>query len=236
MTTDPSSADNGQVRVGGLIVDRTAATHAARDYLSGRGQYGYPVYDGFDAGGGAWRLTDGDLLAPGLLNVPVRIPAFYSLQSVRPQLEAWLGRTARDARLVDASDADIERLGELFSLLDDGIPGVRGVILAKVMHRKRPSLVPLYDKFVYHCYVGPDDNAPLKRDPKRSWRDFMILLARAMQADLRREAAWFQSLTELAAGPVSITPLRALDIVAWSGGKAHAIATGLNVHGDEDDQ
>lgn len=222
--------------MGGLAVDRTTATDAARDYLSGQGQYGYPVYDGFDGGRDAWRLTDGDLLAPALLNVPVRLPAFYALQSVRPQLEAWLGQTAPDARLVDASDKDLERLGELFSLLDSGIPGVRGVILAKVMHRKRPTFIPLYDRFVYHCYVGPDDTAPLKIEPKRSWHDFMILLSQAMQADLRRETEWFQSLTELAFGSVSITPLRALDIVTWSSGRAQATTAGLSLDGDEEDQ
>lgn len=203
--------------------------------MSGQGQYGYPMSDGFDGGGDAWRLTDGDLLAPALLNVPVRLPAFYALQSVRPQLEAWLGQTAPDARLVDASDEDLERLGELFSLPDSGIPGVRGVILAKVMHRKRNVHTPVRQVRL-PLLRRPRRHRAAKIEPKRSWHDFMILLAQAMQADLRRETERFQSLTELASGSVSITPLRALDIVAWSSGRAQVTAAGLSLDGDEEDQ
>lgn len=36
-----------------------------------------------------------------------------------------------------------------------------------------------------------------------------------MKHDLELEAAWLGQIAELAAGPVPITTLRALDIVAW---------------------
>ena len=53
--------------------------------------YAFPAYDCYDGGTAEPdRLTDGDLLAPGLLNVPVKIRSFYGLQRVRGRLEEAL--------------------------------------------------------------------------------------------------------------------------------------------------
>jgi hypothetical protein len=110
-------------------------------------------------------------------------------------------------------------LGELFTLVDGGLPRVGGVTLSKVMQRKRPAFIPLYDPNIWHCYVGSDD-APVPRVRHRTWQQLMILLAGAMIEDLHREHDWLTSVAALAAGPVPVTNLRALDIVAWQAGKA----------------
>ncbi|GAB3753480.1 hypothetical protein GCM10027599_14670 [Yimella radicis] len=53
--------------------------------------YAFPACDCYDGGTNEPdRLTDADLLAPGLLNVPVKIRSFYGLQRVRAQLEEAL--------------------------------------------------------------------------------------------------------------------------------------------------
>lgn len=212
------SVDLQRLRIGALAVDRAQAWKWAEEYLSGVGGYSYPAYDGMDAGGSPWRLSDGDLLAPGLLNVTMRLPAFYRLVEVRPDLELWLQGVPVDARLTEASSTDLARLGDLFAIIDDGrVRGVGGTTLAKVMHRKRPAFVPLHDQYIWGCYVSDDGPVPPSRG-RRTWREYIPLLAAAIADDLRREKAWFTDVTGLASGP-AITPLRALDIVAWHAGR-----------------
>jgi hypothetical protein len=207
-----------ELRIGGVDLDRRSAHEGAANYLSGEGGFGYPAYDAFDAGAGPWRLSDGDLLAPALLNVTVRIPAFYALIAARVELEAWLAKVPTDQRLLDAGPDELSLLGELFAVLDDGLTGVRGTTLAKIMHRKRPAFVPLYDSNIWRSYVGAT-NAPVRQDRRRKWREFLPLLAGAMVEDLNREHDWLGEIAALAAGSVPVTTLRVLDIIAWQAGR-----------------
>ncbi len=151
------------MHVGGVTVPRAAALASAKTYLSGRGTYGYPAYDAYDAGSNPWQVTDADLLAPALLNVTPRLPAFYALGMVRPQLEQWLSQIPLDARLEQAGTDELTLLADLFAVLDgNDVRGVQGTTLAKIMHRKRPAFVPLYDRCIWRCYVGID-GAPIPR-------------------------------------------------------------------------
>lgn len=145
---------------------------------------------------------------------------FYALEAVRPHLESWLVHIPQDARLVEAGAPELDQLGELFSILDsEDLPvQARGSILAKVMHRKRPAFIPLYDRFVDYCYRGAE-HAPITRDRSRTWRVFLPLLGQAIIDDLVAGETFFREIAELASGPV-ITPLRALDIVAWHAGRS----------------
>ena len=91
-------------------------------------------------------------------------------------------------------------------------------ILAKVMHRKRPAFIPLYDRFVDYCYRGVE-NAPIPNDRKRGWRAFLPLLGQAHHRRPAGRRGLLREVAALASGPV-ITPLRALDIVAWHAGRS----------------
>ncbi len=92
---------------------------------------------------------------------------------------------------------------------------VKGSLIAKVLHRKRPGLVPLFDSKVRVFYQHERCIPPAPRDG-RSWREYMQLLVRAMQYDLRENAEEFRRLSALVpdSGP-PLTPLRILDIVVW---------------------
>ncbi len=208
------------VRVGGIEVDRESALVSARDYLSRRDRFGYPAYDSFGSEGGPWRISDADLVAPVLLNAQMNSRTFYALEGLRGHLESWLTAVPLDARLVEAGPAELDLLGQLFAPLDDEkLPvAARGAILAKVMHRKRPAFIPLYDRFVDYCYRG-DVDAPIRPDRSRGWREFVPMLGRAITDDLIAERDFFTEIATLAQGPV-ITPLRALDIVAWYAGRS----------------
>lgn len=218
MTADPSNRQTSYpLKIGGVALDRQEAFDAGKRYFDGTGAYAYPAYDAYDGGAGPWRLSDGDLLAPVLLNVRTSIAAYYSLTRVRPILEDWLQGVAVDACLADADDASLNRLGDLFSLLDEGLPGVGGATMAKVMHRKRPNFVPLYDRYVWWAYVGAEA-APIARDRRRTWAELMLLLSDAMRSDMHRERSWIDAVARTASKP-PVTPLRALDVVAWRAGK-----------------
>ena len=57
--------------------------------------------------------------------------------------------------------------------------------ISKVLHRKRPDLVPLYDSRIDAGYRA---SGYIAHDPHRSWVDFMNLLCRLMRDDLQRES------------------------------------------------
>lgn len=209
----------GVLRIGGVDVDRASALDSARGYLRRRDRFGYPAYDSFGADG-PWRVGDADFVAPVLLNAEMNSRTFYALEAIRPHLERWLVDIPVDARLVEAGPPELAKLGDLFSVLDsDDLPvNARGSILAKVMHRKRPAFIPLYDRFVDYCYRGADE-APVPKDRRRTWQEFLPLLGAAIIDDLTTGADFFAEVAALANGPV-ITPLRALDIVAWHAGRS----------------
>ncbi len=60
----------------------------------------------------------------------------------------------------------MEALGELFAAGGRGIPGVRGTIFAKIVHRSGP-LHSLYDKYVWRTYVeAPSSNIEQSRSSR----------------------------------------------------------------------
>lgn len=205
--------------IGSQQLDRAAALAAAAEYLSSSpGRYAYPSYDAYDTGAPTDRLSDGDLLASVLLNARVSIAGFESLRAMRDEFEAAL-RALPAVTLIDATDDHLRAVAALYAPLDRGMPGVGGTILSKVLHRKRPELVPLYDSRLYSLYV-PRNGRPIprpKRGQKRTWVEFMYLYAAAIQKDLRMQPNAVALATTVAAlatrQPISL--LRAWDILAW---------------------
>lgn len=182
--------------------------------------YAHPAYDAYDSGSGPFELNDGDLLAPVLLNAAPTVRAFYSLQRVRPRLVDALADVPVELTLADAVAAGTmpAQLGELVAVLDgpEPVPGVRLTTLLKVLHRKRPAFVPLYDQFVGACYLGTGDGFPVRRVRRRSWRDYAVAVAAAVSEDLTSQRAAFAELQELAP---RVSTLRILDVLAWKLGR-----------------
>ncbi|MBQ0911014.1 DUF6308 family protein [Streptomyces sp. RM99] len=225
------------VRVGGRSVGLDQATQWIRQYfdaeanqaaaVAARGRpYAFPVYDRMDTGSGPNELNDGDLLAPVLLNVTPKLHAILNLQAVRPDLEAVLAAIPPKLTLQDAvaSGAHAEPLHRIGGLLDSPAPlrGVGGTILMKIMHRKRPLFLPLYDTQVYACYCGPGARYPIKKSPQRTWAQFLRLLGDAMARDLDEQPDTWKTL--MGCAPDGVSVLRVLDVVAWNlGGDPESI-------------
>jgi hypothetical protein len=183
-----------------------------------RDPYAYPYYDELRTTDDPVRLVDGDFLAPALLNAFRGSPlkAFRSLKLRETELSHALDTIDPVLDLAEADDDSIGLLGPLFHLLEDhGIPGVQGTTLSKVLHRKRPRFIPLFDDHVRKLYQEMT-GAPIPRDPKRTWGEFFVLLAQEMRSNLLADLDGWDRLTRLAP---SLTRLRALDIVAWCSAK-----------------
>lgn len=181
--------------------------------------YAYPFYDQLRTSSGVSELNDGDLLAPALLNVPLSITAFRSLQSVRERLESGLSQIHLTLSLEDAGAQGSHRalLAGLFAVLDGGtLLGVKLTTLSKVLHRKRPDFVPLYDSQVRACYVGLLADHPISETAFKAmqWSGVVSALAECIVRDITTQA---EIWTELAAG-IAVSKLRVLDLVAWTAG------------------
>lgn len=183
------------------------------DYVDVRNGYAYPAYDLLVTNGEP-TLVDGDLLAPVLMGVHIDPSRFSLLREMLPALEAVA--ELPEVSLEEADDDHVMCVAGLFGILDEpryAGRGVRGTIVSKVLHRKRPDLVPIYDSRIFEAYTAP---GVLPRTLDRSWQEFMRLLCTQMREDLRVEAEAFTQLqlaAEEAGAP--ITKLRILDVLVW---------------------
>jgi hypothetical protein len=183
------------------------------DYVDVRNGYAFPAYDRLFTNGAA-TLVDGDLLAPALIGAEVDRGRFSLLREMMPALA---GITSLPKVPLEAADDDVvDAVADLFTVLDEAPyagKGVRGTIISKVLHRKRPDLVPLYDSRIFESYTAP---GCIERSVHRSWREFMALLCGQMRDDLQSESAAFDDLVGIAgdAGAL-LTRLRILDILVW---------------------
>jgi hypothetical protein len=183
------------------------------DYLNPSYGYAWPAYDTLVTNGGS-SLVTGDLLAPVLLEAHVDAARFGVLVEMLPQL-AGVGELPPRS-LADATDEDIDAVAGLFAVLDTEQyrrRGIRGTIVSKVLHRKRPDLVPLYDSRIDSGYRA---SGKIPHDPHRSWVHFMDHICRLMRDDLQHETNAFADLVALARERgAALTALRILDILVW---------------------
>lgn len=209
------------LQIGGFQVEDDHAARIVSDYVHPQPGVisGFPYYDHFETSADPQTIAEADLLAPNILNAPVRLREFAALNGVRDRLAALLTAIPIDADLADAQDSDLEVLTPLFGVLDElRGTGVGAVKFTKVLHRKRPAFIPIMDINVLWCYQHQPSASESRVPPmrKRSWSAFAPLLAKAMRDDLTAAADTWKSLARLA--EPALSTLRALDIVAWKVG------------------
>lgn len=79
-----------------------------------------------------------------------------------------------------------------------------------MLHRKRPHLIPLYDKNIKRVYFEAGPYPRLSFVPGRSWEGYAAVWIEAVRNDLRGQAEQWKHLAGLAKEP-EISPLRAFD-------------------------
>lgn len=202
--------------VGGLEIEFSAAEKwVARYVQDNSGLWSYPAYDSYP-GSRSRELAEQDLLATSLLNAHQQpITSYYTLHRLLGELNVRLDALGT-ARSLETSDPSIVySLAKLFGVLDEGkTPQVGLTKLSKVLHRKRPHLIPLYDRNIRHVYFEAGHTPRLSFVPGRSWADYAAAWIAAVRHDLLSQREQWHHLASLAREP-AISPLRALDILAW---------------------
>ncbi|MFE2944924.1 DUF6308 family protein [Streptomyces sp. NPDC059255] len=171
------------------------------------------------AGGGdrpevADRFTAEDLVAVQTLSVTV--PASVALDILEGRLgvrlSGLLQAIAWDIDMVDA-EADVLAEGsadQAWHLLC-AQHGVDWVIAGKLLARKRPRLLPAYDRVV-RCALG------------RPRPSFWLALHAALRADDRALHRQLLALRQIAGVPETVSALRVCDVAVWMGHRAEGHA------------
>ncbi|MFF7756009.1 DUF6308 family protein [Streptomyces sp. NPDC007971] len=172
------------------------------------------------AGGGdrpevADRFTAEDLVAVQTLSVTVPAPVALDILEGRlgARLSGLLQAIPRDIDMVDA-EADVLAEGspadQAWSLLCAQY-GVDWVIAGKLLARKRPRLLPVYDKVV-RCALG------------RPRPSFWLALHAALRENDRALHRELLALRQVAGVPETVSALRICDVAVWMGHRAEGHA------------
>ncbi|MFE1874737.1 DUF6308 family protein [Streptomyces sp. NPDC059496] len=185
---------------------------------------GAPTYTGsrFEqlAGGGdrpdiADRITAEDLVAVQTLSVTVPAPVALDI------LEGPLG--ARPSDLLHAVPRGIDMADAAATVLADGSPAGRAwhalrdqhdvgwVIAGKLLARKRPQLLPVYDRVV-RCALG------------RPHPSYWLALHAALRADDHVLHRQLLALRTAAGVAETVSALRVCDVLVWMGQRAEGRA------------
>ncbi|MFE4956204.1 DUF6308 family protein [Streptomyces sp. NPDC056653] len=219
----PGREDGGRGDVKSVGALRGCAEGHLRAYTDPRGPRAFTTYD---RQGDPDRLSPLDCLAPALLSVSIDykqvVPLFRPDGPGAEVLEAMQAVLADKACVVaDFVDVTLDPFEGPWSLVDralvatgeaggTGLRGLKAVAVTKILHRKRPHLVPIFDRSIYRFYLGekPVPGA-YKNTPRRLWP--------LLQTDLRSQREWISDLAAPIRTPDGrpLSLLRAADIIIW---------------------
>lgn len=201
------------------IGEERAATHLAAYFektSGGRPSYSGSRFETFADGGGQNEpncITTADLIAVSMLSVHVPAQAALGiLGEFAGELEDHLKRLPVEARFEDLTENDFEKyLGETgpaagaWTLLRQPAArwGVGQTTASKILARKRPHLVPIYDSVVAHA-VGLPSSADQWTRWNAAFRGASGVAGIEMLKRIRHES-----------GQSHLSLLRVLDIVIW---------------------
>lgn len=203
------------VQVGGASIPRREAIDFARRYLTSTTEtWAYPAYDGYPGSPGP-AVGEADLLAVSLLNAGQNpLSTYYGFSSILDVLNGRLGDPKLTGSFGEADGGTLDAIADLYGVLDaHPLPQVGLTKLSKVLHRKRPDLLPLYDANIRRCYFSGAES-PVLPVKGRSWTKMVRAWLPAVHQDLVTQMSVWEEIAVMAPGP-RIFPLRALDIIGW---------------------
>ena len=177
---------------------------------------------GGDRPGVADEFTPEDLVAVTVLSVEVPgRAALEILEHRRSRLHELLRQIPTDLNLVDVEPDTITKAWAPWRLDTELrlITGLGPTTVSKLIARKRPRLIPVYDSVV--------------QDLVRPVGGFWASLNGALRADDRALQKQLIALREKSGIGQDISPLRVFDVVAWRTGKdaiARRSADSVNLH------
>ncbi len=188
-----------------------APTHLAK-YADPAGSRAFASYDRL--GSDPNTLEPVDAFAPALLDAPVRGADVRRMflpdgpyRELRDKMEQLLldeeAARARFEELDLAAQTGPWAMVKAVLVASDRTPGIKASKVTKILHRKRPALVPIFDSRVAYFY------GCTPRRPSEFWP--------ILRADLNEHAAWLSALCSDFRTPDHrhVTTLRALDIIIW---------------------
>lgn len=192
------------------------------DYCDGKSLYAWPWYD-YDSNPDV--LSAFDLLAPSFLNynvphklrqkmlVPIQENNPYSV--MKSKMSDFLTRPEghdlhfekMPIAVFDKPDNSV--YGDLISLIDytnSKCTGLSGVAVTKILHRKRPNLVPLIDRRIRTFYFGKNRGTDL---------ELLKLIYKDLQNDETIKLLDKLRKNFVLKNNLEMSRLRALDIIVW---------------------
>lgn len=157
-------------------------------------------------------VTPADLVALATLSVEVKGVAAIALlgPELKPQITELLAAIPQTLSLVDPDAARMVDAGskasELWRLVRT-VPGFGPTRASKLLARKRPLLLPIYDSII-RTQLG-------LKDSRGHWALMRDLVTRDGGALYERA----KRIRETAGLDATVTPLRIIDIVLWRHGK-----------------
>lgn len=152
-------------------------------------------------------ITAEDIVAVSLLGVRIPgNPALAMLEELQPAISALLTQIPLGVDLWDAAEDAVSAdaaANELWILLV-GLPGIGWVTAGKLLARKRPQLIPVYDRVVHKALERPDPDSLFWTELRRVLLENPNVLTRLRE--IRDELSLFD-----------ISLLRILDVAIWMG-------------------
>lgn len=174
----------------------------------------YGQYDGVTV------PQDNELPAIGVILSSMRISRTSPLTAIlifrsRKKIEEGLALIPPNVDLLDVPEEEpIPGAEGISRAITDmcSIPRVTLAVSTKILHKKRPGLIPILDRFVGSHYFPrwrPDASKP-------SWGSYTVDLIKIIHKDMLSVAAELRDLQgELQANGTPLTPCRILNVLTW---------------------
>lgn len=177
-------------------------------------EHWYSVYDGVPvAQDNVLRASD-IALSTMLMSRISGVTGGYIFR-VKEPIEDGLAKIPTDVDLLDvAADAEIPGVRGISQTITAicAVPRAKLAVSTKILHKKRPGLIPILDRVVRDHYA---QSCP--SDPNRTLGDYAIALTRLVHTDMLNIACELRELeSELKENGTPLTPCRILNALVWT--------------------